>query len=189
MLAAQDETGHKLKEARIEAVKTWIGIMLILLAALPSGILSADETPTVWAKGFTSEGAGKTGLQLIGVDQSKEGLSGLFVYYNIASDESRTEPVVIAGARSRTDVFWAGATIEVKKATASEWEMVGQSKVEGVAETMTVLSNESSKVFRVDFDNLKRFIATHKMGRVITSNGAIAQFDLEALNPPTNTQN
>lgn len=166
-------------------MKTRIVVILAVLAALPCGVLSADETPGVWAKGFTSEGAGKTGLQLIGVDQSKERLSGLFVYYNISPEDRRTEPVVIAGAKRPTDIFWADATLQVKKTAASEWEMVGKSKGEGVPETMTVPSNEGSKVFRIDFDSLKRFITTHKMGRVIISSGVVAEFELEALTPPT----
>ena len=170
-------------------MKTRIGIILTVLAALPCGVLSSGDPPAVWAKGFTSEGAGKTGLQLIGVDQSKEGLSGLFVYYNISPDDRRTAPVVIAGARSRTDIFWANATLQVKKTAAAEWQIVGKSKGDGVPETMTVASNEGSKVFRIDFETLKRFITSDGMGRVTISCGAAAEFQLETLTPPTNIGN
>jgi hypothetical protein len=166
-------------------VKIYLGIALALLTALSSGILNAEETPAVWAKGFTSEGAGKKGLLLIGVGQTKTDLNGLFVYYHISPEDGRTEPVVITGTTSQTGLFWADATLQVKKTADSEWELVGKSTGKGDPKTMTVALNEGSNVFRIDFDDLKRFITTHKLARVIISSGALDEFELEALTPLT----
>jgi hypothetical protein len=166
-------------------MKTYLQITLALVAVLLFGLLYADEKPAVWAKGFTSEGAGKKGLLLIGVGQSKLDLSGLFVYYHISPEDGRTEPVVIAGSTDPAGLFWADATLQVKKTAESDWELVGKSQVRGDSTTLTIPLNGESKVFRIDLDTLKPFIATHKVARVTISSGGVEEFELEALTPPT----
>ena len=103
----------------------------------------------------------------------------------MSNENDRTEPIVITGARSVAGEFWADATLQVKKTAASEWETIGKSTGKGQPETITVAPNDTSRVLNIDFDDFKRFIPTHKTGRVIISTGGTEQFDLEALTPPS----
>ena len=154
-----------------------------MLTVLLGGGAHSEEPPEAWAKGFTSEGAGKTGLQLVGVVQGEEGLYGFFLYFNFSKD-GRTGPILIAGSRSQSEIFWANARFLVKKTATSEWQAVAESTPKGVAETMTVPSDKASRAFRIELDAFKRYMSTHKMGRVVISSGAVAEFQLEALLPP-----
>jgi hypothetical protein len=157
-------------------------ILGVLAAFLCRGLLAGDNAPG-WSRGWTSEGPGWAGLKLIGVDQSKN-LRGYFDYYNFSKENSRTEPIVIAGVRSVTGEFWADATLQVKRTVASEWEAVGKSTGKGQPEMIKVAPNDHSGGFMINFDDFKRFMITHKIGRVTISSGATAEFNLEALTPP-----
>ena len=167
-------------------MKARFWVVLVVLGALLCGGLLADESESVWARGWTGEGAGLTGLQLIGVAQLRMGLRGTFVYYNMSKTNEPAEPIVIAGVRSPEGTFWPDATLQVKKTVASEWETVGKSTGKGQPETITVAPNDASKVLQIDFDDFKRFMLTHKIGRVIISTGATVEFEFEVLTPPSN---
>lgn len=168
-------------------VRSWA--ILVVLAAFLCCRLSAGESASVWSKGWTSEGPGWEGLQLIGVHQSRSDLRGYFDYYNFAKENRRAEPIVIVGVRSAAGEFWADATIQVKKTVASEWETVGKSAGKGQPETIKIAPDADSEGFMINFDDFKRFIPTHKSGRVIISTGATSEFDLEALTPPSSEGN
>ena len=75
------------------------------------------------------------------------------------------------------------------KTVASEWETVGKSAGKGQPETIKVAPNDHSGGLIINFDDFKRFMPTHKTGRVIISTGATEEFDLEALTPPSSEGN